>query len=70
MPLKSASNLVCKQHGFTDHKCLFSNSHYFSTAYLFVEIFDSLDSQQNKEKIWPKNMVPYYRPSKVEFAKI
>ena len=69
MPLKSASNLVHKQHEFKGHKCLSSNDHYFSTAYPFAEIFDSLDSQQSKEKIWSKNMVPYHSSNKAEFAK-
>ena len=60
MPLKSASKLVCKQHEFKGYKCLPSNGHYFSTAYPFAEIFDLLDSQQSKKKIWSKIMVPYY----------
>ena len=70
--MKSASKLVCKQHEFKGHnnKCLPSNGHYFSTVYPFAEIFDLLDSQQSKEKIWSKIMVPYYSLDKAEFAKM
>jgi len=39
-------------------------------VHLFTEIFNFLDSQQSKEKIWSKNMIPYHSLNKADFAKI
>src|SRR6185312_14694288 len=67
---EKAGGGVWGKYEFKGHKCLSSNGHYFLMAHLFTEIFNSLDSQQSKEKIWSKNMIPYYSPNKADFAKL